>query len=129
MRIHLDVFNPNSYDVAVRAVRGQVTLANRYPIAVDFQAEGEGVWLRSDATTRVVVPVNVPVQVALAVLRESYTTPTIPYHFTGRADVTATRSLRIEQDDYSVSADGWVLRQQIDSILAGSGVWPRLQSP
>jgi hypothetical protein len=119
MKLYVDVYNPNSYDVAVRAVRGQVLLANRHVLPVDFRAQGEGVWLRSDVTTSIIVPVDVPIQVGLAVLEQSYSASMIPYHFTGRADVTATRTLRLETDDYSLSADGWVSRQQIEAALSG----------
>jgi hypothetical protein len=120
MTLYVDVYNPNSYDVAVRAVRGQVLLAQRHSLPVDFRAPGEGVWLRSGSTTSVAVPVDIPVQVGAAVLAESLSTPMIPYHFTGRADVTAGRTLRLETDDYSVNADGWVSRQQIDAIVRGA---------
>jgi hypothetical protein len=119
MKLYVDVYNPNSYDVAVRAVRGQVLLAQRYTLLVDFRAEGEGVWLPSGATTTVAVPVDVPIDLGLAVVRESFSTLTIPYHFTGRADVTASRSLKLEADDYSVNADGGVSRQQLEMVLRG----------
>jgi hypothetical protein len=117
MTVYVDVYNPNSYDVAVRAVRGQVLLARRYSLPVNYQAPGEGAWLRAGTTTTVTVPVDVPVQIGMAVLAEYAMTPTIPYHFTGRADVTAGRTLRLETDDYSVNADGFVARQQIATVL------------
>jgi hypothetical protein len=119
MNVYVDVYNPNSYDVAVRAVRGQVLLANRHSLPVDFRAPGEGVWLRADTTTSVVVPVNVPLPVGTALVAESLATPIIPYHFTGRADVTATRTFKLETDDYSVNADGAISRQQIEAVLRG----------
>ena len=68
-------------------------------------------------TTTVTVPIDVPVPVGMAVLAEYAMAPTIPYHFTGRADVTAGRTLRLESDDYSVNADGFVARQQIATVL------------
>lgn len=119
MTVVINVYNPNSYDVAVRAVRGQVLLANRYTMPVDFRADNNGVWLPADRTTQVRVPVSVPVDLALAVLRESFTSPIIPYRFTGRADVTATRTLQIERDNYSVDEQGVVQRQQIEAALGG----------
>ena len=117
MTIYVDVFNPNSYDIAIRAVRGQVLLANRYTLPVDFRPAGDGVWLGSNSTTSVAVPVTIPMQVGLAVMGETLTTPMIPYHFSGKADVTATRTLQLEKDDYSVSEDGAIPRQQIDMVL------------
>ena len=80
-------------------MRGQVLLAQRYSLPVDFRAEGEGVWLASRATTSVAVPVNVPIEIGIAVVRESFSTLTIPYDFKGRADVTASRTLKLEADD------------------------------
>lgn len=115
--IHVDIYNPNSYDVAVRAVRGQVVLAGRHTVPVQFAAEGEGLWLESDTTSRVVVPVEVPLTTSLAVLGESVQTPMIHFRFTGRADVTATRTLKLEADDYSVSEEGMISRDQIQAGL------------
>jgi hypothetical protein len=117
MTIVVNVHNPNSYDVAVRAVRGQVVLAGRYPLAVDFRADGDGVWLPSDRTTQVRVPVSVPVDLGFQLLRESFSSPVIPYRFSGRADVTATRTFRLEADDYAVDDHGVVARNQIEAAL------------
>ncbi|WP_437552539.1 MULTISPECIES: LEA type 2 family protein [unclassified Sorangium] len=117
MTIVVNVHNPNSYDVAVRAVRGQVVLAGRYPLAVDFRADGDGVWLASDRTTQVRVPVSVPVDLGFQLLRETLTSPVIPYRFSGRADVTATRTFRLEADDYSIDDHGVVARNQIETAL------------
>jgi hypothetical protein len=117
MTVYIDVYNPNSYDIAVRAVRGQVLLAGRHALPVEFQAPGDGVWLGAEATTSVAVPVTVPGTVALAVLQESTSAASIPYRFTGRADVTASRTFQIEKDDYSVDAEGAVSREQIDRAL------------
>src|SRR5215475_1976368 len=47
MTVVLDVFNPNSYDVAVRAMRGTVTFEDQYTMPIDFRASGDGVWLPS----------------------------------------------------------------------------------
>jgi hypothetical protein len=117
MQIHVDVYNPNSYDIAVRAVQGQVVLAGRHNVPVDFRADGEGVWLNADSTTQVVVPVQVPLATSIAVLAESTLSAMIRYQFTGRADVTATRSLKLEKDDYSVSEEGTISRDQIQAGL------------
>ena len=117
MNIVVAVDNPNSYDLAVRAVRGQVVLANRYSLPVNFRAQGNGVWLRSGATSRLAVPVDIPVQLALDLLRNGMAAPTISYRFTGRADVTATSTFQLEKDDYSVNEWGIVTRQQLATAL------------
>jgi hypothetical protein len=117
MTLIMEVENPNSYDVAVRAVRGQVVLGDRHVIPVDFRATGDGLWLPSDQTTAVEVPVDIPLPMALEVLRTSSTVEAIPYRFTGRADVTATRTFQLEEDDYSVDAWGVVSRKQIQDAV------------
>lgn len=117
MTVVVDVYNPNSYDVAVRAVRGTTILADRYTVPMNWVVPGEGVWLTADATTQVRVPVTIPVDMALALVREAYQAPSIPYRFTGRADVTATRTFKVEKDDYSVDERGWIPRQQVEQAL------------
>src|SRR5262245_20929163 len=117
MKVVLNVHNPNSYDVAIRAVRGQVLLNERHTLPVDFKAPGSGLWLPSDQTTAVSVPVDVPLDIALAVLRESESVPNIPFRFAGRADVTATRTFQLERDDYSVNEQGWISRKQIQDAV------------
>jgi hypothetical protein len=120
MTIVLDVYNPNGYDVAVRAVRGQTLMAGRYPIAVDYRAPGEGLWLPSKQVTPVRVPITVPVPVALQIVQESWTSPVIPYRFQGKADVTATRSFKLEKDDYGVDEEGTVTREQMMAVIPNS---------
>jgi hypothetical protein len=113
MTIVLDVYNPNSYDVAVRAMRGTATMANKYTLPVDFRPGGEGVWMAANATTSMRVPVTVPVDLALTLLRESYTSPVVPFHVVGAADVTATRTFKIEKDNYAVDEVGSFSRDQL----------------
>jgi hypothetical protein len=123
----IDVFNPNSYDVAIRAVRGQTTFGGRYMLPVDYQpgtnaSGGQGVWLASDAVTQLRVPVVVPVDLAMTLLRESYMSPSIAYYFAGTADVTATRTFKVEKDNYSVTEAGYIQRQQLEVTIAGMNI-------
>ncbi len=121
MTVVMDVYNPNSYDVAIRAVRGTVTFHDRYSMPIDFRPGGEGVWLGSDRTTQVRVPTAVPVDLALRITREAMT-GVVPYRVVGKADVTATRSLKIESDDYSVDERGQISRQVIEASMASMGI-------
>jgi hypothetical protein len=121
MNVVLDVHNPNSYDVAIRAVRGTVTFYDRYTLPVNFAPGGEGVWLPSDRTTQVRVPADVPIDLALRITREA-SMGTVPYRFVGKADVTATRSFKVESDDYSVDERGAIQRQVIEQSIAALGV-------
>lgn len=117
MTVVVDVFNPNSYDVAIRAMRGQTTMAGRYVIPVDYRAPEGGVWLAAGKTTSVRVSFDVPVEIALAIAREGMAQPMVPYHLTGRADVTATRTFQVEKDDYTVDEEGQISREQMIAIL------------
>jgi hypothetical protein len=117
MTVVVDVFNPNGYDVAIRAMRGTVIFMERYTLPVDFRPGGEGVWLGADRTTAVRVPVTVPVELAMTLTRNAYASPSIPFRIYGRADVTGTRTLKIESDDYSVDERGVLSRQQIEASI------------
>lgn len=121
MTVVMDVHNPNGYDVAIRAMRGTVTFQDRYMLPIDFRASGEGVWLPADQTTQVRVPTSVPVPLALQLMREALT-GVVPYRVVGKADVTATRSLKIESDDYSVDERGQIARQQIENSITALGL-------
>jgi hypothetical protein len=117
MTMVIDVYNPNGYDVAIRAMRGTALLADKYTLPIDYRPGPEGVWLASKATTTMRVPVSVPVDLALRLLHESYMTPTVPFRVTGTADVTATRTFQIEKDNYSVDETGTFSRQQLEVAL------------
>lgn len=121
MTVVMDVRNPNGYDVAIRAMRGEVSFFDRYKMPIDFRAPGDGLWLAADRTTQVRVPAAVPIELALTITREAMT-GVVPYHVVGKADVTATRSLKIESDDYSVDERGQIARQQIEASIAALGV-------
>jgi hypothetical protein len=120
MTVFLDVHNPNSYDVALRAMRGQVVLADKYSLAVDFRPPGDGLWLPSARTTSVRVPIHLPLDLVLALLRETIAAPSFDFRLTGRADVTATRAFRFEKDDYSVDERGSISRAQVAAIIPAS---------
>ena len=120
MAVVVDVTNPNSYDVAVRAMHGQVTMANRYPIAIDFQGPPDGYWMAAGKTTSLRVPISLPLPLAIQLVGEAIQSPIIPYRFVGRADVTGTRTLQIEKDDYSIDEQGTVTRDQIAAIIPNS---------
>jgi hypothetical protein len=117
MVVVINVFNPNGYDVAVRGVRGQTVLANQYTLPVTFQAPPDGVWMPAGQTTPVRVPLTVPIQLAIALLQQGLASPTIPYRFTGSADVTASRTFQLEKDNYSVDETGTITREQLMSVI------------
>ncbi|MCL2776548.1 MAG: LEA type 2 family protein [Polyangiaceae bacterium] len=116
----IDVYNPNPYDVAIRAMRGQVTIADKYTLPIDFRAPGDGLWLASGTTTTVRIPVTIPMPLALAIGHETVTSNVVPFRVIGKADVTATRTFQLEKDDYSVDAQGTFTRQQLQIALGGA---------
>jgi hypothetical protein len=120
MTVVVDVHNSNSYDVAVRGMRGEVVMAGKYHLPIDFRPGGDGVWMAAGTTTSVRVPVTVPLQVAIALLGESAASTTVPYHVKGRADVTASRTFQLERDDYAVDEEGSISRQQIAAVIPNS---------
>jgi hypothetical protein len=117
MTVVVDVTNPNSYDVAVRAMRGQVVFAGKYSMPIDFRAAPDGLWLPANQTTSIRVPTQVPVPLALQLMHEAMMSPTIDFRVQGKADVTATRSLQIEKDNYEVDEPGTITRDQMCGAL------------
>ena len=122
MTVVLAVTNPNGYDVAIRAVHGQTIMAGKYPLPVELQEPGEGVWLPAKQTTLVRVPVMLPFPLALQLLQETMTSPTVSYRFTGKADVTATRAFGIQKDDYGVDEQGTLTREQMMAVVPAFAV-------
>jgi hypothetical protein len=118
----IDVYNPNSYDVAIRAMRGQISIADKYTMPLDFHASGDGLWLNSKATTTVRIPVTIPMDLALAIARETVTSPVVNFRVTGKADVTASRTFQLEKDDYSVDESGTFSSQQLRIAVGMPGM-------
>jgi hypothetical protein len=125
MKVVVDVNNPNSFDLAIRALRGQVVMAERYTFPLQFPAPPDGVWLPAGQTTPISVTVTMPAEQAIAIVQESMSAAEIPYRFSGRADVTATRTFQIAKDDYSIEETGTVPRQKILEVLPNTIFGPR----
>jgi hypothetical protein len=115
--IFLKVENDNSYDIQIRNVRAQVTIADRYPLMpIDIQPNQ---WLPAEQTTIVRVPIVIPWQVVSPIVKTTLNRPLITYRVKGSADVTAIRMLGIERDNYPVDEGGSVLRQDLVNAAAG----------
>jgi LEA14-like dessication related protein len=117
MTVVIDVYNPNSYDVAVRGMRGTALLASRYTMPIDFRPGADGVWIPASSSSAVRVPITVPLDLALRMLNESLANAEVPFRVTGTADVTASRTFQIEKDNYSVDESGTFSRQQLELAL------------
>jgi hypothetical protein len=118
--IFLRVNNKNAFDVQVRNVRGQPTIAGGFALApLDMSPN---VWLPAGQTTAVAVPVVVPWNIVPAILAQTLGSPTVTYHFRGTADVTAVRLLGVQRNDYPVDEDGVISRQAM--VAAAASVLP-----
>lgn len=111
MIIFLSAQNENSFDIQVRGTRGQVSmLGGRFVLPVSAAL---GVWLPSDQSTAFQVPVEVPIGTALAVLQSTYGMSCIPWTVQGVADVTATSTFKLDQDNYPFAQSGCIPRQAL----------------
>lgn len=117
LNVVLKVDNPNAYDVEVRNVHAEVTIAGKYSLApIDIAPNA---WLPSNQTTLVGVPVVIPWTLVPALISETLGSSEVRYHVKGTADVTAVRALKIEKNDYPIDEDGSLPRQTL--IQAGPG--------
>jgi LEA14-like dessication related protein len=118
LAVVLQINNPNSYDVQVRSLHVEVTIAGRYALApIDVQPNQ---WLPSNETTRVAVPVVIPWPVIPALISETLGSPQVTYRVRGSADVTAVRMLGIERNNYPVDEEGSLPRQIFIDASSGS---------
>jgi hypothetical protein len=108
MEVFLIINNTNSYDVQLRNIRANVTLASRYGVPLQFSPNR---WLPANQATLVAVPMTVPWGVVPGLIAASAGSMTVPYTVKGSADVTAIRSVGIESDDYPVDEEGTIPRQ------------------
>lgn len=111
LMIFLQVRNENPYDVQIRAVRCNVVLGRGAVLGPIEFAPNQ--WLPSNQTTLVAVPVSIPWTVVPSIAAESAGGYSIPYHIRGVADVTATRSLNIDRNNYQIDETGFVPRQMV----------------
>src|SRR5512132_499210 len=117
LEVVLKIDNPNSYDVQVRNVHAQVTIAGKYAVApIDVTPN---TWLPSNQSTLVSVPLSIPWSMLPVLVTETLGSSEVKYHVTGTADVTAVRALQIEKNDYPIDEDGTLPRQVFVSASPG----------
>ena len=117
LTIVVDVRNPNSFDVAVRGVRGQTILAERYPLPIDYRPPPPGLWLPAGQTTQMRLPVDMPLDLAIALLREAFASPVIGFHVVGTVDVTGSSTFKVNRDNFPVDLRGTMTRQQVAAVV------------
>jgi hypothetical protein len=119
MTMTLKVQNDNSFDIQLRNIRTNVTLAGRYPLPPIVHSPQQ--WLRSDGATLVQVPVIIPWQLVGPLLSASLGSNSLKYRVVGQADVTATRALEVDYDEYTIDQEGRFSRADL-VFAAGRGV-------
>ncbi|HEY4119976.1 MAG TPA: LEA type 2 family protein [Byssovorax sp.] len=109
MGVVLRIQNPNAYDVQVRRVHATVTINGHLTMPPVDIAPNQ--WLPSGKTSYVYVPAFIPWGYVPGLIAESTGSPIIRYHVSGTADVTATRTLGVDADDYPIDEDGLIPRE------------------
>jgi hypothetical protein len=118
LNMTMAVENHNSFDVMVRDVRCDVMLANHIRLAPVVVSPNQ--WLPAGRTTLVQIPVTVPWNLVGPVLTATVGSPHVTYKAWGSANVTATRLLEVDYDDYKISQEGKFYRSELMSA-AGRG--------
>lgn len=119
LAVTMKVNNENSFDVRVRNVRANVTIQSRYTLP--YLQYNPDKWLGSDASTYVPAPMTIPWVMVQPLLTTSIGSNIVGYTINGLADVTATRLLQIQANDYGINAAGVFSRGEL-VLAAGRGV-------
>lgn len=123
MNMTMRVENDNSFDIQIRNVRASVVLAGRFPLPPIVASPNT--WLRAGQVSHVTVPVTVPWNMVPSLTATAALGPYVRFHVTGYADVTGTRSLKIDANDWRVNEEGVVSSAEIIAS-AGRGHLPML---
>ncbi|MBK8255357.1 MAG: LEA type 2 family protein [Polyangiaceae bacterium] len=113
----IEIQNPNSYDIKLRDLTAETTFAGKYqlpPIVLH-----PDLWLPSGQTTQVHVPTTLPWLMIPGILAETMLSPKVTYHVRGTANVTATRTFGIEEDNYPIDLQGEMPRQLMVNLSTG----------
>ena len=119
LQMTMKVTNPNSFDVKIRNVRCNVTIANRF--VLPYMQYNPDQWLGSDSATLVQVPMTIPWNMVTPMVQTTLGSNLLSYRIVGFADVTAVRLLNIERNDYGLDKQGAFSR--LDLVMAaGRGI-------
>lgn len=111
MDVVVKVHNDNSFDIMVRRVTAQTTIAGRYRMPqVSVQPNA---WLPADKSTFVTAPVVIPWHLVPGVLSATMGSENVSYHVQGWADVSATRMLGVQVNNQPIDERGVVPREVV----------------
>jgi hypothetical protein len=113
----IEIQNPNSYDIKLRDITAETTFAGRYklpPIVLH-----PDMWLPSGQATQVHVPTTLPWLMIPGILAETVMSPRVTFSVRGSANVTATRTFGIEEDNVPLNLNGEMPRQIMVNLSTG----------
>ena len=110
MNVVVKVNNTNSFDVQVRDVNVQVVVAGYALAPIQYSPNR---WLGADQTTMVDVPVMIPWATVPALLTQTIGSEKLKYRVKGTADVTATRLLQVQRNNYGIDEEGEIPRATV----------------
>ncbi len=109
--MQLKVTNTMPFDVKVKNVRAQVTVAERY--ALPYVRFDPDQWMPANSWVYVYVPALFPWASIAPLAAATITSDTIGYHVAGYVDVTATRLVGLQINDYTLDDDAQVSRADL----------------
>lgn len=113
----IEIQNPNAYDIKLRDLTAETTFAGRYklpPIVIH-----PDLWLPSGRATQVHVATTLPWLMIPPILAETIMSPAVTYNVRGTANVTATRTFGIEEDNYPLDLTGTLPRNVLVNLSTG----------
>lgn len=108
----MSVKNDNSFDVLVRDIRANVILDGVHFLP-SIQTS-PNVWLPSNATSPLQIPVLVPWPVAMYLLQSK--APMISYRAKGVANVMGSRTLKVDKV-YPIDQEGTLSREELQATV------------
>jgi electron transfer flavoprotein alpha subunit len=113
----IEIHNPNAFDIQVRDVTAETTFAGRYSLPPIVLHPNQ--WLPAGRSTQVHVPTTLPWLMIPPILAETILSPKVTYTVRGNANVTATRTFGIEEDNYPIQLTGEMPRQMMVNLGSG----------
>ncbi|MEM9693856.1 MAG: hypothetical protein AAGA56_15015 [Myxococcota bacterium] len=120
LSLSVEVKNPNGFDVQVRNVRVSMLIEKKYQLPPIVYSPN--VWLRAGTATIVRVPITIPWHMIQPLGATTVGSSIINYRVMGDADVTATSSLKIDDDDYEIDDKGQMNRNEVLGAALRGGI-------
>lgn len=111
VNVVIRIRNPNSFDILVRNIQAQTTIAGAYQLPpINMQPN---VWLPANNTSFLTAPVVIPWHMVPGVLSATLGNEYIAYQVSGLADVTASRSFKLNVNQEPLEDHGVISREMM----------------